>query len=104
MITSVIGRNMSPVCSGDRPSTCCRYSELTNHIGNSDALNSSTMLLAIRSGLVSSLNGISGSEATRVSITTNTASRAMPATIGPSAAAVLQPLSPASTTPNTSTI
>ena len=59
-ITTVIGRNTSPVLSGDRYSTCCRYSELTNHIGNSDALNSSTMLLAIRSGLVSSLNGISG--------------------------------------------
>ncbi len=62
------------------------------------------MLLAIRSGLVSSLKGISGSEARRVSITTKTASRAMPPTIGPSAASVSQPFNPASTTPNTSTI
>ena len=69
MIVSVIGRNVRPVCSGDSPSTCCRYSELRNHIGNSAALNSSTILLATCSGLVSSLNGISGSEATRVSIT-----------------------------------
>ena len=46
MIVSVIGRKMRPVCSGERPSTCCRYSELTNHIGNSAALNSSTIVLA----------------------------------------------------------
>ena len=77
MITSVIGRKIRPVCSGERYSTCCRYSELTNHIGNSDALNSSTMLFAIRSGLVSSLKGISGSEARRTSITTNTTSSAI---------------------------
>ena len=62
------------------------------------------MLLATRSGLVSSLKGIKGSEATRDSITPNSASRARPKTIGPTAAKVLQPLSPASTTPNTSTI
>jgi hypothetical protein len=99
MITNVIGRNTRPVSSGDRYSTCCRYRELTNHSGNSDALNSSTMLLATRSDLVSSLKGISGSEARRASITPNTASRTTPATIGPSAAGVSQPARPASTIP-----
>ena len=63
MIVNVIGRKIRPVCSGERPSTCCRYRELTNHIGNSAALNSSTIVLAVRSGLVSSLNGISGADA-----------------------------------------
>ncbi len=104
MITSVIGRKIRPVCSGESQSTCCRYRELTNHIGNSDALNSSTMLLAIRSGLVSSLKGISGSRAKRTSITPNTASTTRPAMIGPSAANVPRPARPASTIPNTSTI
>ena len=104
MIINVIGRKIRPVSSGERYSTCCRYSELTNHIGNSDALNSSTMLLATRSGLVSSLKGISGSEARRASITPNTASSARPATIGPSAANVSKPARPASTIPYTSTI
>ena len=46
MIVSAIGRNAGPACSGESPSTCCRYSELTNHIGNSAALNSSTITLA----------------------------------------------------------
>ena len=50
MIVNVIGRKIRPVCSGDRPKTCCRYSELTNHIGKSAALNSKTMVLATRSG------------------------------------------------------
>ena len=57
------------------------------------------MLLAARSGLVSSLKGISGAEDTRDSITPNSASRATPSAIGPSAAKVFQPFSPASTTP-----
>ena len=104
MIVNVIGRNIRPVSSGERPSTCCRYSELTNHIGNSAALKSSTMLLAVRSGLVSSLNGTSGAAATRVSITTNATSRTAPSAIGPSALNAPQPTRPASTTPYTSTI
>ena len=62
------------------------------------------MLLATRNGLVSSLKGIKGSEATHVSIATNTPSRAMPPMIGPSAAVVSQPAKPASTTPKTKTI
>ena len=62
------------------------------------------MVLAVRSGLVSSLKGISGADATRASITPNTPSRSRPPTIGPSAASELQPFRPASTTPYTSTI
>ena len=99
MIVSAIGRNVRPACSGDRPSTCCRYSELTNHIGNSAALNSSTIVFALRSGLVSSLNGTRGAEAIRVSTTQNAASSAAPTMIGTSAADELQPFVPALTTP-----
>src|SRR5262249_26914757 len=41
MIVSAIGRKVRPAWSGERPSTCCRYSELMYHMGNSAALNSS---------------------------------------------------------------
>ena len=69
-----------------------------NHIGNSAALNSSTIVLAARVSGVSSLKGISGAEA-RDSTTPKSASSAMPPMIGPSAANVSQPFRPASTTP-----
>ncbi len=74
------------------------------HIGNSAALNSSTIVLAFFSVWVSSLKGISGAFAMRASITPNATSIRIPSTIGPSASNVLQPFRPASTTPNTSTI
>ena len=75
-----------------------------NHIGNSAALNSSTIVLAARRSLVSSLKGMSGSAATRLSITPKATSSATPTAIGPRAANVSQPFSPASTIPFTSTI
>ena len=99
MIVSAIGRKVSPAWSGERPSTCCRYSELTYHIGKSAALNSSTMLLATCSGFVSALNGISGAAAKRVSMTTKSASSPTPTAIGTSAPGDLQPSRPAVTIP-----
>ncbi len=72
---------------------------LRNHIGKSAALNSTTMLLATFSGFVSSRIGISGADATRVSITANRPSSKKPMMIGTSAEALLQPERPASTTP-----
>ena len=84
-IVSVIGRNVSPAFSGDSPSTCCRYRELRYHIGNSAALNTTTIRFESCSVFVRSLNGISGSDANRVSITTNATSSTSPPMIGPSA-------------------
>ncbi len=75
------------------------YSELTNHIGKSAALNSSTMLFAVFSCFVSALKGISGAEAKRVSITPNMPRSTTPSAIGPSALNEPQPFSPPSTTP-----
>ena len=56
-------------------------------------------MLATFSGLVSSLNGTSGAEAKRDSITPNATSSASRVTIGPIAANALQPYRPACTTP-----
>ena len=56
-------------------------------------------MLATWSGWVRSLNGISGREANRISITQNPASSTIPARIGPSASPAPGPRRPASTTP-----
>ena len=97
-IVSAIGRNTRPVVSGDRASTCCRYSEPMYHIGNSAALNSSTITLTTRSGLVNAFGGTSGAAA-RFSITGKSVSRIVPTAIGTSACADPQPWLPAVTPP-----
>ena len=76
MITTAIGKNARPALSGERPSTSCRYSELTNHIGNSAALKTNTIVFASASGLVIALNGTSGALAHRVSIRLNSTNSA----------------------------
>ena len=91
MIVSAIGKKASPACNGDKPSTCCRYSELTNHIGNSAALNASTMPLADLRVLEIAWNGTSGAEAHFASITVNRPRMANPSTIGTSARKDSQP-------------
>ena len=97
-ITSAIGRNTRPVESGDRASTCCRYSEPMYHIGNMAALNSSTIALTTRSGLVNAFGGTSGAAA-RFSNIGNNVSRTAPIAIGTSASAEPQPWLPAVTPP-----
>ena len=99
MIVRAMGRKVRPARSGDRPSTCCRYSELTYHMGNSAALNRITLVLAPFRGPLSCLNGISGALAIRASITVKATSRARPPRIGPRAAAACQLTIPDCTTP-----
>ena len=91
MIVSASGRNATPVRIGVSCSTSCRYNELKYHMGNSAALTITTIALVARSGLVSCLNGTSGSDATFVSTRQNNASSARPATIGTSAIVACQP-------------
>ena len=67
-MTSAGARKMRPVSIGDSDSTCCRYSEPMYHIGNSAALNSSTIRLTTFSGRVNAFSGSSGAAA-RVSNT-----------------------------------
>ena len=99
MIVRAMGRKHSPASSGERPRTCWRYRELRNHIGNSAALNSTTIPLAVFSGLVSALKGMSGALAKRVSMSPNPASSTTPMRIGMIASGELQPSVPALTTP-----
>ena len=97
-ITSAIGRNTRPVESGERSSTCCRYSELTNHIGKMAALNRRTIPLTARSCGVRAFGGTSGAGARR-STSGNRASSTFPIAIGTSAEAEPQPSDPAVTPP-----
>ncbi len=76
MMASAMGKNARPAFSGESPSTSWRYSELTNHIGNTAALNRNTIRFASESCLVIALNGMSGAFAQRASMTMNRASSA----------------------------
>jgi hypothetical protein len=99
MMTSVMGKKAMPVESGDSPSTCWRYRELTYHMGKSDALNKRTMALASFIGPVSSRKGTSGAAARRVSTTAKRASRKRPSPMGTRALGDDQPSTPVSTIP-----
>ena len=46
MIAPVIGRKLSPVSIGVKPSTCCRYSETKYHIANTEQPSRKTTRLA----------------------------------------------------------
>ena len=99
MIVRAIGKNARPAFSGESPSTSCRYRVLTNHIGSSAALKTNTMVLASASGLVIALNGMSGAEAHRASMTPNSANSASAMIRGTKNSGDPQPWVPASTMP-----
>src|SRR5262249_344096 len=104
MIVKVIGKNARPALSGESPSTSCIYRELTNHNGNSAALNTNTMLFASARGLVIALNGTSGALAQRVSMMPNSTNSATAMMSGTKNSGEPQPWVPASTIPYISTI
>ena len=46
MIETVIGRNATPVSIGEKPSTCCRYSETKYHMANTLQPRKNTTMFA----------------------------------------------------------
>lgn len=91
-MVSDIGRNVRPASSGEKPSTCWRYSVTRNHIEKAVAPRQKATTLAPDSARERKIrSGTSGAAARRPSTSRKNPSSAAPAAIGPSVAAAPHP-------------